>query len=955
MTIEHIRFFALVSAFLVLGAIFVISSNSPQVLANPLPLSICPSLTALAESATPIAALLDCHGEFPAEISAKVGGSTGTTTPFATRNPKQTNGGAAPLSASCPSSGQTYVNYSDFSNTSALCLVDSAMATQTSDGAVVRLTNNGSEDGEVWNYAKENVTNFYTTFSFRITSIPTYPIGDGLTFAIQNDAVTANGVGGGGIGYEGITDSLVIEFDTYPNTGSPVFDPNNNHMAVQSCGTAANSRNHQAPPNGCLVALFPTLTAPDGSALTMSDGAIHHVAISYTQATHQLIVNLDGFQASATIDLISTLALSDNMAWVGFTGATFTAAENCDLLNWTFASTGRAGVESVGLYNSSTGLFSISDISGIGIDYVFTYGKELIDQPIFGDWLGGGTDTVGVFRTAEGQFYLRYSNTTGVADTQFVFGMANDSPLVGRWNSTAIHDGIGVFRPSNGMVYLKNALSTGVQDYPAITLGIPGDQAVAGDWNGDGVDGIGVYRATTGKFILQDYPCGGTCSSETFNENVPALTSTSSHPAAGNWTYLGRTGVSIYDPTTGVFYLRNELSTGGVDTQLQLLTGTATPGLAPISGQTNLLRTLCHITSINAPGPKLRFQPDIGSSSGDQNWPFSLLNGTPVISTPNSLTGLWLYPPEFTATPTPGTSYQLPIAVNGYVGVIPWLSSTAYQWYQVSVTVGQGSLGHPFVGYIAYDSAHPIFVSDCGTKYPNPQSMPLPQVYPQSVAQVTYVPATFAVSGVVSLFGTNMPPANVGAYGFHSGGSFGTPVAIGTGASFDVVPRNIEYCIDSGEAKSLCDPSAGTRIQVFAPVPGCVTVFNTTHIVLIDLDCNPGANTPTPAAHRYISLTHLTSLQNTNGTPGQLVGYMCSATEMPTSCAIATDNIVHVAFNMYQQVVPGNGTFTPIPQTLVPGEVLGILAQPGCTYNDFGTPANNTPVRLYTPMFAACP
>src|SRR5262249_40578364 len=155
--------------------------------------------------------------------------------------------------------------------------------------------------------------------------------------------------------------------------------------------------------------------------------------------------------------------------------------------------------------------------------------------------------------------------------------------------------------------------------------------------------------------------------------------------------------------------------------------------LVPVSGHFGQLQSLCQISKINTPGAKFRYQP---SFANDQNWLF-ILNPTPVISTPNPNAGSWLWPPEFTAIPTRGASYQLTIKVNGYVGVIGWVSTTPYQWYQVSVT--EAAL--PIVGYIAYDPNTPIFFSDCDTKSPPPQSIPPPQFYPQNVVQFIYAPA----------------------------------------------------------------------------------------------------------------------------------------------------------------------------------------------------------------------
>ena len=47
------------------------------------------------------------------------------------------------------------------------------------------------------------------------------------------------------------------------------------------------------------------------------------------------------------------------------------------------------------------------------------------DIPIVGDWNANGTDTVGLYDPKTSTFYLRNSNTSGMADVTFVYGTAN--------------------------------------------------------------------------------------------------------------------------------------------------------------------------------------------------------------------------------------------------------------------------------------------------------------------------------------------------------------------------------------------------------------------------------------------------------------------------------------------------------------------------------------------------
>ena len=111
------------------------------------------------------------------------------------------------------------------------------------------------------------------------------------------------------------------------------------------------------------------------------------------------------------------------------------------------------------------------------------------------------SNPIGVFRN--GAWYLNSnanftwdgcgfpSDTT--KDACLVFGMAGDIPVVGDWNGDGISK-IGVFR--NGNWYLdingNNAWDAGSDG--AYTFGMAGDIPVVGDWNGDGISKIGVFR-----------------------------------------------------------------------------------------------------------------------------------------------------------------------------------------------------------------------------------------------------------------------------------------------------------------------------------------------------------------------------------------------------------------------------------------------------------------------------
>ena len=119
---------------------------------------------------------------------------------------------------------------------------------------VLRLTDGGSlaQHSTVYFTIQQPLSQGFTTwFEFQIHGLTANPPGDGFAFIVQNSTATdstmgasgsgitalgaGNGNAGGGMGYAGINNSLAVEFDVLADA----WDPNSNHIAVQSCGVGA--------------------------------------------------------------------------------------------------------------------------------------------------------------------------------------------------------------------------------------------------------------------------------------------------------------------------------------------------------------------------------------------------------------------------------------------------------------------------------------------------------------------------------------------------------------------------------------------------------------------------------------------------------------------------------------------------------------------------------------------
>jgi serine-aspartate repeat-containing protein C/D/E len=160
------------------------------------------------------------------------------------------------------------------------------------------------------------------------------------------------------------------------------------------------------------------------------------------------------------------------------------------------------------------------------------------DQPVVGDWDGDGKDDIGIFGPAwpgdpkavakepglpapanvnhglrknfppaqhEAALGVRTMKPTAhgnlradLIDHVFHYGVAGDRAVVGDWNGDGI-DTIGVFRDGTWWLDVDGDGRFTDRDR-VVQFGQAGDIPVVGDWNGNGITNLGVYRQ--GRWIL---------------------------------------------------------------------------------------------------------------------------------------------------------------------------------------------------------------------------------------------------------------------------------------------------------------------------------------------------------------------------------------------------------------------------------------------------------------------
>jgi serine-aspartate repeat-containing protein C/D/E len=200
------------------------------------------------------------------------------------------------------------------------------------------------------------------------------------------------------------------------------------------------------------------------------------------------------------------------------------------------------------------------------------------DLPVTGDWDGDGKTDIGIYgrswprdpravanepglpdphnrnlgqyknipraaeKNAEGSRKLKLTaqgkSREDVVDHVFHFGLPGDRPVAGDWNGDGVHS-IAVFREGRWHRDVDGDGQPSDRDLHH-RLGRTGDLPIVGDFNGDGIDEIGVFRDglwcvdTNGNGRID----GG--------DQVFRLGSAGDRPVVGDWDGDGKSGPGIY-------------------------------------------------------------------------------------------------------------------------------------------------------------------------------------------------------------------------------------------------------------------------------------------------------------------------------------------------------------------------------------------------------------------------
>lgn len=248
-----------------------------------------------------------------------------------------------------------------------------------------------------------------------------------------------------------------------------------------------------------------------------------------------------------------------------------------------------AGPECVGVcdtigYADTAGIWRIAHRPAWAPEESNFYYGDPGDTPFMGDWDCDGVDTPGLYRRSDGYVYLRNSNTQGVADISYFFGDPSDVPLAGDFNGDGC-DTVSIYRPSEARFYIINELGSadaglGAADF-SFLFGDAGDKPFTGDFDGNGIDEVGLHRESTGRVYMRLSLTTGIADLDFIYGNPGDVL------RAGDWDGDGVDSPAIFRPSDGNWYLRLENSPGYADHIIPF--GLADRGFLPVAGKAGLV------------------------------------------------------------------------------------------------------------------------------------------------------------------------------------------------------------------------------------------------------------------------------------------------------------------------------------------------------------------------------
>lgn len=200
------------------------------------------------------------------------------------------------------------------------------------------------------------------------------------------------------------------------------------------------------------------------------------------------------------------------------------------------------------------------------------------DKTVQRDYDGDGVQDIAIYRN--GTWYIKTSSTGFTESITKQFGAGSDNPVPRDFDGDGKAD-LAVFRPSNGTWYWSTS-SSGYTDLHEYQWGKLGDQPIARDFDGDGKADLGLYRPSTGSWYIK-FSSSVYTTSMTKVWGIPTgsyTAGTSDTPVSGDFDGDRINDIAIFRPTDGKYYVLT--SSSNFNSSL-ILNSVGTTGDLPVS------------------------------------------------------------------------------------------------------------------------------------------------------------------------------------------------------------------------------------------------------------------------------------------------------------------------------------------------------------------------------------
>jgi hypothetical protein len=223
------------------------------------------------------------------------------------------------------------------------------------------------------------------------------------------------------------------------------------------------------------------------------------------------------------------------------------------------------GVQNVQQVTSSTQVFATKfNVGGLGAG-VYIH--------VSGDFDGDGLPDYALWRPSDGMWFVIPSSNPAAPITR-QFGLPGDVPLPAVFTTIGGATDFAVWRPSNGTWYVQpNSTLPSI----SISLGLPGDIPVLGDFDGDGLADFAVWRPTDLNWYIRPNNTANPATSQSWG--LPG-----DIPVPGDYDGDGITDLAVWRPLEGNWYVLPHDTSVSSFIQPSFLQPPSLPGDVPIPG-----------------------------------------------------------------------------------------------------------------------------------------------------------------------------------------------------------------------------------------------------------------------------------------------------------------------------------------------------------------------------------